>query len=152
MDSSKVKNWIYLKQKETQAQYTKEQTYNELLQDDEDLADLTDFAVTSAGLQRFLGAPLGDQDFESHHAEKIMEKLLKGIENLRYIDRAQLEFFILKHCDATKATHLTRLLPPRSAQNALKVFETKIRAELDRIQGGPKMPQRAWEQANYLFI
>ena len=147
VDSSKVKNWIYLKQKETQAQYTKEQTYNELLQEDEDLADLTDFAVTSAGLQRFLGAPLGDQDFESHHAEKIMEKLLKGIENLRYIDRAQLEFFILKHCDATKATHLTRLLPPRSAQNALKVFETKIRAELDRIQGGPKMPQRAWEQA-----
>ena len=74
VDSSKVKNWIYLKQKETQAQYTKEQTYNELLQEDEDLADLTDFAVTSAGLQRFLGAPLGDQDFESHHAEKIMEK------------------------------------------------------------------------------
>ena len=70
VDSSKVKNWIYLKQKETQAQYTKEQTYNELLQDDEDLADLTDFAVTSAGLQRVLGAPLGDQDFESHHAEK----------------------------------------------------------------------------------
>jgi len=32
-------------------------------------------------------------------AEKIMEKLLKGIENLHYIDRAQLEFFILKHCD-----------------------------------------------------
>ena len=27
------------------------------------------------------------------------------------------------------------------------IFEARIRAELDRIQGGAKMPDRAWEQA-----
>ena len=78
---------------------------------------------------------------------EIVQDLLKGLENLHHIGHAQLEFYILKHCDATKATHLTRMLTPRTAQNALNTFEAKIRAELDRIHGGPKMPDRAWEQA-----
>ena len=83
-----------------------------MLRDDDALSELTNFGVTSKGLQRLLGAPLGAQDFGSEHAVKIIKELLKGLENLHFIDKAQLEFFILKfilkHCDATKATHLTR--------------------------------------------
>ena len=132
---------------------TRESVYNKIVHGNPNhpavkkLEDLQDFAVTAHGLRRLLGAPLGQTDSASGHAVKIVEDLLKGLENLRYIGHAQLEFFILKHCDATKATHLTRLLTPRTAQSALNEFEAKIRAELDRIHGGAKMPDRAWEQA-----
>ena len=154
VDSSKVKNWIYLPPMyEGEEPETRESVYNKIVHGNPNhpavkkLEDLQDFAVTAHGLRRLLGAPLGQTDSASGHAVKIVEDLLKGLENLRYIGHAQLEFFILKHCDATKATHLTRLLTPRTAQSALNEFEAKIRAELDRIHGGAKMPDRAWEQA-----
>ena len=96
------------------------------------LADLQDFALTTDGLQRLLGAPLGTSMSASAHAVEIVQDLLKGLENLHHIGHAQLEFYILKHCDATKATHLTRMLTPRTAQNALNTFEA--------IQGGSLQP------------
>ena len=76
-----------------------------------------------------------------------MKDLLKGLSNLKELDMAQLEFFILKHTDCMKVTHLTRLLPPSVLDGALKRFDQKIRAELDRIQNGEKMSDEAWEQA-----
>ena len=152
---SKVKNWIYLPPMyEGETPEQRESVYNKVVHGEgpnnpamEVLADLQDFALTTDGLQRLLGAPLGTSMSASAHAVEIVQDLLKGLENLHHIGHAQLEFYILKHCDATKATHLTRMLTPRTAQNALNTFEAKIRAELDRIHGGPKMPDRAWEQA-----
>jgi len=92
---------------------------------------LEDWEKTSDGLERLLGAPLGKKEFCAKKAEKIVKDLLKGLSNLKELDMAQLEFFILKHTDCMKVTHLTRLLPPSVLDGALKMFDQKIRAELD---------------------
>ena len=143
----KIKNWIYLPEKGQRENEDKLKIFQELMADWDCAEFLEDWECSTEGLERLLGAPLGKKEFCAKKAEKIVKDLLKGLSNLKELDMAQLEFFILKHTDCMKVTHLTRLLPPSVLDGALKMFDQKIRAELDRIQNGEKMSDEAWEQA-----